>query len=156
MLAKGPRPPISIMWFPTPVRRDLDIETGFIHLFPFTISHPTSPLQWRNNRRDGVSNHQRHHCLLNRRFGRKSKKTSKLRVTGLCVRGIHRSPVNSPHTWPVMRIMFPFYDVIMLGWFNEGYSLTINRLRSNKQVVPEKSFVYNIRRLGEYWERKWR
>ena len=29
------------------------------------------------------------------------------------VRGIHWSPVNSPHKWPVTRKMFPFYDVIM-------------------------------------------
>ena len=29
------------------------------------------------------------------------------------VRGIHRRPVNSPHKWPVTRIMFPFDDVIM-------------------------------------------
>ena len=29
------------------------------------------------------------------------------------VRGIRRSPVNSPHKWPVMRKMFPFDDVIM-------------------------------------------
>ena len=28
-------------------------------------------------------------------------------------RGIHRWPVNSPHKWPVTRIMFPFDDVIM-------------------------------------------
>ena len=41
-------------------------------------------LQWRHNERDGVSNHQRIHCLLNRLFRRRSKKTSKLRVTGLC------------------------------------------------------------------------
>ena len=34
--------------------------------------------------RDGVSNHQPHNCLLNRLFRRISKKTSKLRVTGLC------------------------------------------------------------------------
>ena len=41
------------------------------------------------------------------------------------VRGTHRWPVNSPHKWPVTRIMFPFDDVIMrrcsmwrefLGW----------------------------------------
>ena len=31
-----------------------------------------------------VSNHRRLDCLLNRLFGRGSKKTSKLRVTGLC------------------------------------------------------------------------
>ena len=29
------------------------------------------------------------------------------------VQGIHLSPVNSPHKWPVMRKMFPFNDVIM-------------------------------------------
>ena len=39
-------------------------------------------LQWRHNGRDGVSNHQPHDCLLNRLFRRRSKKTSKLRVTG--------------------------------------------------------------------------
>ena len=43
---------------------------------------------------------------------RRSKKTSKLRVTGLCA-GIHRWPVNSPHKGPVTRKLFPFDDVIM-------------------------------------------
>ena len=42
-------------------------------------------LQWRRNEHDGVSNHQPNYCLLNRLFRRSSKKTSKLRVTGLCV-----------------------------------------------------------------------
>ena len=42
-------------------------------------------LRWRHNGRDNVSNHQPHHRLLNRLFRRISKKTSKLRVTGLCV-----------------------------------------------------------------------
>ena len=42
-------------------------------------------LRWRHNRRDSVSNHQLHDCLLNRLFRRRSKKTPKLRVTGLCV-----------------------------------------------------------------------
>ena len=41
-------------------------------------------LRWRHNGLDGISNHQPHHCLLSRLFGRRSKKTSKLRVTGLC------------------------------------------------------------------------
>ena len=42
------------------------------------------PLRWRHNGGDSVSNHQPHHCLLNRLFRRRSNKTSKLRVTGLC------------------------------------------------------------------------
>ena len=55
-------------------------------------------LQWRHNGRDGVSDHQPHDCLLNRLFRRRSQKTSKLRVSGLCTR-------NSPVTdeFPVQR-----------------------------------------------------
>ena len=67
-------------------------------------------LQWRRNGRDSVSNHQPHDCLFNCLFRRRSKKISKLRVTGHCARN---SPVNSPHKWPVTRKMFPFDDVIM-------------------------------------------
>ena len=33
----------------------------------------------------GILSHQSHDCLLNRLFRRRSKKTSKLRATGLCV-----------------------------------------------------------------------
>ena len=69
-------------------------------------------LQWRHNGHHGVSNHQPYHCLLNRLFRRRSKKTSKLRVTGLCAGNSPRL-VNSPHKWPVTRKMFPFNDVIM-------------------------------------------
>ena len=69
-------------------------------------------LHWRHNDHDGVSNHQPHGCLLSRLFRRRSKKTSKLLVTGLCV-GNSPGPVNSPHKGPVTRKMFPFDDVIM-------------------------------------------
>ena len=41
-------------------------------------------LQWRRNEADGVSNHQPHDCLLKCLFKRRSKKTPKFRVTGLC------------------------------------------------------------------------
>ena len=47
-------------------------------------------LRWRHNGSDGVSNLQPHACLLNRLFRHRSKKTSKPRVTGLCV---GKSPV---------------------------------------------------------------
>ena len=53
------------------------------------IDRPVLPgedkqLQWRHNEPDGASNHQPQSCLLNRLFRHRSKKTSKLRVTGLC------------------------------------------------------------------------
>ena len=57
----------------------------------YLMSQHHIPLLWRNNDRDGVSNHQSHDCLLNRLFRRGSRKTSKLRVTSLCA-------ANSPVT----------------------------------------------------------
>ena len=73
-----------------------------------------SQLQWRHNGSDGVSNRQRYDCFLNRLFRRRSKKTSKLRVTGLC-------EGNSPVTgeFPAQRVSnaenVPIDDVIMLS-----------------------------------------
>ena len=78
-----------------------------------TIRLMKSSLHWRHNDHDGVSNQQPHGCLLNRLFRRRSKKTSKLRVTGLCV-GNSPGPVNSPHKGPVTRKIFTFDDVIMV------------------------------------------
>ena len=57
---------------------------------PLVQMMPT--LQWRHNEHDGVSNPQSRGYLLNRLFRHRSKKTSKLRVTGLCV---GNSPVTS-------------------------------------------------------------
>ena len=69
-------------------------------------------LQWRHNERNVVSNDQPHDCLLNRLFRRRSKKTLKLRVTGLCE---GNSPVTGefPHEGPVTWKMLPVDDVIM-------------------------------------------
>ena len=51
----------------------------------------STALQWRHNERDGLSNHQPHDYLLNRLFRRRSEKTSKLRVTSLCVGNSQRA-----------------------------------------------------------------
>ena len=69
------------------------IQSHKLRVYPMKYSHGfvvlclvwLYPLQWRHNGRDGVSNHQPHECLLNRLFRRRSKETSKFRVTGLCV-----------------------------------------------------------------------
>ena len=45
----------------------------------------TYSLQWRHNGCDGVSNHQPRDYLVNRLFRRRSKKTPKLCVIGLCM-----------------------------------------------------------------------
>ena len=74
----------------------------------------TVTLQWRQNERDGVSNHRRLDCLLDRMFRRRSRKTSKPRVTGLCE---GNSPVNSPHKGPVTRTNF---HLMTSSWINYG------------------------------------
>ena len=51
--------------------------------------------------------------LLNRFFGCRSKKTSKLRVTGLCAGNSLVTGEFLAHKKPVTRKMFPFDDVIM-------------------------------------------
>ena len=61
------------------------------------------------NGHNGVSNHQPHHCLLNRLFRCRSKKISQLRVTDLCA---GNSPVTC-ELWPVTQKMFSSDDVIM-------------------------------------------
>ena len=75
---------------------------------------PEKTLRWRHNGRDSVSDHQPCDCLLYRLFRHRSKKTTKLRVTGLCVGNSPGTPVNSPHKWPVTRKMFPFDDIILI------------------------------------------
>ena len=66
-------------------------------------------LLWPHNGPDGVSNHQPHECLLNRLFGHRSKKTSKLRVTGLCVG-------NSPETGEFPAQMASNAENISIWW----------------------------------------
>ena len=98
-----------------------DLELTKVHpCLILTCCSCCDSLRWRHNERDGVSNHQRLDGLLNRLFRRRSKKTSKLRVTGLC-------EGNSPHNRPVKRKMFPFGDVIM-DWFWEQGVREISRV----------------------------
>ena len=71
-------------------------------------------LHWRHNGRDSVSNHQSHDWLLNRLFRRRSKKTSKLRVTGLCVG-------NSPGTGEFRAQMASNAENISIWWRHHEY-----------------------------------
>ena len=93
---------------------------------------PELSLRWRHNGRDSVWNHQPHDCLLNRLFSRRSKKTSKLRVTGLCAG-------NSPGTgeFPAQMAsnakMFPLRDdVIWLCKYGEGLFLPVFWTNTNR------------------------
>ena len=70
-------------------------------------------LQLRHNGRDSVSNRQPHDCLLNCLFRRRWKKTSKLRVTGLCVG-------NSPLTGEFPAQMASYAENVSIWWRHHG------------------------------------
>ena len=105
---------------------------GSIFYLCFTCGFPTKksgnaesasvswPLRWRHNERDGVSNHQPHDCLLNRLFGRKSKWTSKFRVTGLCVG-------NSPGTGEFPAQMASNAENVSIWWRHHDAIMKVER-----------------------------
>ena len=77
-------------------------------------------LLWHHNGCDGVSNYLSHHCLLNRLFRHRSKKTSKLHATGFCAGnslvtdGFCMVTGEFPYKGPVTQRMSPSDDVIMM------------------------------------------
>ena len=87
------------------------LTTGRFYLLP---QFEGGSLQWRHNGRDGVSNHQPHDCLLNRLFRRRSKKTLKLRVTGLCAG-------NSPVTGKFPTQMASNAENVSIWWRHHVY-----------------------------------
>ena len=104
-------------------------------------------LRWRHNEHNDVLKHRRPDCLLNRLFMRRSEKTSTFRVTGVVWR-IHWWPVNSQHKGPVIREMFPLYDVFM-SRHGKIYSRDLVRLlmtylwltwKASKQTLDYRCF----------------
>ena len=85
-------------------------ETRFCCQSPLTSTAAiTLTLRWRHNGRDSVSNHQPHDCLLNCLFRCRSKKTSKLRATGLCAG-------NSPGTGEFPAQMASYAENVSIWW----------------------------------------
>ena len=95
-------------------------------------------IQWHHNEPDGISNHWRLHCLLTFWFRHRSKKISKLRVTGLRA---GNSPMTGefPHKGPVTRKIFPFNDIIM----------STNTLKASK--FENHTFEIGTRSLRGHW-----
>ena len=72
------------------------------------------PLRWRHNGSDSVSNHQPYDCLLNYLYRRRSKKPSKLRLTGLCVG-------NSPETGEFPAQMASNAENVSIWWRHHAW-----------------------------------
>ena len=85
------------------------IEGRFLYRQTKIVEGILMSLQWRHNEPDGVSNHQPHDCLLNHFSRRRPKKTSKLRVTGLCAG-------NSPVTGEFPAQMASYEENVSIWW----------------------------------------
>ena len=98
----------------------------------------------RHNRYDSVSNHQLRDCLLNILFRRRSKNTSKLRVTGLC-------EGNSPVTGEFPTQGASNAENVSIWWRHHAtYLFGDYRPRSNFMKTPlivdiNKNFLQKIR-----------
>ena len=102
-------------------------------------------LQWRHNELDGGSNHQPRDCLLNCFFRRGSKKTSKLRVTGLCegnsaVTGEFPTQrdrnVENVSIWWRHHDAYPLISIPI--WVTANSGTLINRTLTNKFDIPSQ------------------
>ena len=104
------------------------------------------PLLWRHIGRSGVLNHQPDDCLLNRSFRCRSKKISKLRVTGLCAG-------NSPGTgeFPAQRVSNA--ESVSIWWRHniEGSS----KVHNHRDLinVHVRSTHVGVSALGHHWHR---
>ena len=122
----------------------------------YTMSHNlctpfvVDSLQWRHNGRDSISNHQPRDCILNRLFRRRSKKTSKLRVTGLCAG-------NSPGTGEFHAQMASYAENVSIWW----HHVSCNHISSTARLINPsqlftifwqvwKSFPWRWSKIKEY------
>ena len=115
---------------------------SFIFFISSGLPLCTRTLHWRHNDHGGVSKHQPHGYLLNRLFRRRSKKTSKLRVTGLGA-GNSPGPVNSPHKGPVTQKMFPFDDVIMTQMVSDEVTEQHEGSEFKARIINHKGYNYS-------------
>ena len=98
-------------------------------------------LQWRRNGRDGISNHQPHDCLLNRLFRRRSKKASKLRVTGHCAG-------NSPMTGELAAQMASNAENVSIWWRHHVLETSLREHRPYKDPLQCSVFPRNKWKTG--------
>ena len=97
-------------------------------------------LRWRYSEWDGVSNHQPRDCLLNCLSGRRSKKTSKPSVTGLCV-------MNSPGTGEFPAQMASNAEAVSIWWRHHVETRHCrHRGNLNAQRYADEMFAPDVKR----------
>ena len=100
-------------------------------------------LQWCHNERDCISNQRRLNCLLSHLFRHRSRKTSKLCVTGLC-------EGNSPVTGEFPAQMTSNEENVSIWWsHHENSSLSSSKIFSSASAI---SILRNYRKYKDIVE----
>ena len=115
------------------------VSSSWVHTTTASVEnwhgHNNFSIQWRNNERDSVSNHQPYDCLLNRLFRHRSKKTSKLRVIGLCAG-------NSPGTGEFPAQMASNAENVSIWWrhhvLTSSHRMWIKSLSGNTRTTCKR------------------
>ena len=116
----------SILSRPQCVSKDVHLFRAYTDNSCIRTWDDKQTLQWHHNGRDSVSNHQPHDCLLNRLFRRRSKKISKLRVTGLCAG-------NSPGTGEFPAQMASYAENVSIWWRHHVMQVTTTKSNAKKK-----------------------
>ena len=110
----------------------------------------SATLRWRHNEHEDISNHQPHHCLLKHLFQRRSKKSSKLRVTGLCAG-------NSPGSGEFAAQMASNAENVSIWWRHHDLSsCNYNNVGNEKVWLPTlHDDVIKWKHFPRYWPFVW-
>ena len=107
-------------------------------------------LLWRHNERIRVSNHQPHDCLLNRLFRHRSKKTSKLCVTGLCT---GNSSVTGE--FPARRASNAekYFHLMTSSWYGQNLPAAIHNKAKQRvnHMYDSRDELFVISKLWEHY-----
>ena len=96
-----------------------------------------------HNERDGVSSHQPHYCLLNRVLKRRSKKISKLCVTGLC-------EGNSPVTGEVPAQRASSAENVSIWWLHHECRMIDLIHESQNAPVPCPTMLHSEQKCAHF------
>ena len=118
-------------------------STGAVIWLPWRLWYTCNSLRWRHNDHAGVSDHQPHGCLLNRLFRRKSKKTAKLRVAGICAG-------NSPGTGEFPAQMASYAENVSIWWRHHVWRIGV-KLLSRLTVTKCKPHASLWNAITQWW-----
>ena len=141
-----------------------EVWRGWFHIWillewtALTFEHEQlGTLQWRYNEHHSVANHQPYDCLLNRLFRRRTEKTPKLRVTGLCGEKARDAECVSIWQWHRLDWLTVAYILIPYIWQSQAEDqgfYTLSGPMSYRKIswnLEAARFGFRLSNRSEIW-----